>query len=277
MRLFDLLKKSFRKTGDTAWQGRSVFAFGDVHGCADLLDVLLGAISARTAGDSPPPLFIFLGDYVDRGPASRQVIDMLLAVRTQYPDARFLCGNHEEAMLRFLVDFDDGLAWTSFGGRETLRSYGVEPPRQDTDIDAWRQAQEAFKAAIPEEHLRFLWGLEDRVEVGDYLFVHAGVRPDRPLEAQITQDLRWIREPFLSHPRRLAKVIVHGHTPRSEPFSDERRVGVDTWAYRTGALTALELNDAGRGFWQARRQGAKVAVDHWQAGDASPWSLATEA
>lgn len=236
-----------------ALEDRSVFAIGDIHGCHDLLTALLDAIAEATAPGRKRPLLIFLGDYVDRGPNSKSVIERLSEIRASQPEARFLCGNHEEAMLRFLSDFDSGLAWTNYGGRETMLSYGVTPPDDQDDLDGWRVAQQALKVAIPEAHMQFLWGLEDRVEVGDFLFVHAGVRPDRPLDAQSVQDLRWIREPFLSHGRRLEKVIVHGHTPKSDPFSDDRRIGVDTWAYRTGVLTAVELDGESRRFLQARR------------------------
>ncbi|MBI5939369.1 MAG: serine/threonine protein phosphatase [Caulobacterales bacterium] len=239
---------------------RAVFAVGDIHGCNDLLTALLDTIAEASPPGGRRPLLIFLGDYVDRGPDSKGVIERLTRIRADQPEARFLCGNHEETMLRFLSDFDSGLAWTSYGGRETMLSYGVTPPRDKDDLEGWRRAQQAFKAAIPDTHLKFLWGLEDRVEVGDYLFAHAGVRPDRPLNAQTAHDLRWIREPFLSHGRRLAKVIVHGHTPETEPFSDERRIGVDTWAYRTGVLTAVELDGESRRFIQARRGGGSIGV-----------------
>lgn len=257
------LMRGLTATRPMALEDRSVFAIGDIHGCHDLLETLLDAITGATAPGRKRPLLIFLGDYVDRGPDSKVVIERLAKIRTDQPEARFLCGNHEEAMLRFLSDFDSGLAWTNYGGRETMLSYGVTPPQDGDDLDGWRLAHQALKGAIPKTHMQFLWGLEDRVEVGDFLFVHAGVRPDRPLDAQATHDLRWIREPFLSHGKRLAKVIVHGHTPRTEPFSDERRIGVDTWAYKTGVLSAVELDGQGRRFLQARRdeEGAVTVVE----------------
>lgn len=254
------LKRGLMPVAPRAMDDRPVFAIGDIHGCDDLLAALLESIAGIARADDRAPLLIFLGDYVDRGPDSRGVIERLARIRAERPDARFLCGNHEETMLRFLTDFDSGLAWTTYGGKETMLSYGVTPPRDKNDLDGWRMAQQALKAAIPESHMRFLWGLEDRVEVGDYLFVHAGVRPDCPLNAQTAHDLRWIREPFLSHGRRLAKIIVHGHTPETEPFSDERRIGVDTWAYHTGVLTAVELDGEGRRFHQVRRNADGVAT-----------------
>lgn len=245
----------------SALDGRRVFAIGDIHGCDDLLSGLLAAIAEETATDETPPLLVFLGDYVDRGPGSRQVIEQLLDLRKQAPDARFLCGNHEEAMLFFLSDLEAGMAWTGYGGKATMQSYGVATPADETSLEAWRETHHALKAAIPESHMRFLWGLEDRIDLGDYLFVHAGVHPDRPLNAQHTKDLRWIREPFLSDRRRLDKVIVHGHTPAADPYADDRRIGVDTWAYRTGVLTAVELDAEGRRFLRARREETGVTTD----------------
>ncbi len=231
-----------------------MFAIGDIHGCNDLLCGLIDGILADKQPGEPEPLLIFLGDYVDRGPDSSGVIERLIQLRADLPGCRFLSGNHEEAMLRFLKDFEGGLIWSTYGGRATMRSYGVEPPANDEDFEAWREAHALFRAAVPETHLRFLRGLEDMIELGDYFFVHAGVRPDRPLSEQSTRDVRWIREPFLSDTRRLEKVIVHGHTPGREPHSDDRRIGVDTWAYNTGVLTAVELDGEGRGFIQARRE-----------------------
>jgi len=242
-----------------AIENRRVYAVGDIHGCDDLLAGLLGGIEADLkAGETP--LIVFLGDYVDRGPDSRGVIERLVQLSAKWPGTRFLGGNHEEAMLRFLSDMEAGLVWSNYGGKAAMRSYGVEPPADDNDFEGWQKAHDLLKAAIPESHMRFLWGLEDSIELGDYLFVHAGVHPDRALDAQSTRDLRWIREPFLSDTRRLGKIIVHGHTPKPEPHIDERRIGVDTWAYSTGVLTAVELVGGQRGFIQASRVDGVVSV-----------------
>lgn len=242
-----------------ALDGRAVFAIGDIHGCLDLLEGLLSGIQVATARDETPPLIIFLGDYVDRGPSSKGVIDRLLEV-AQSGSARFLCGNHEEAMIRFLGDPQGGPTWSSYGGRTTLMSYGVSPPTRSGDDEAWALAQRELNERIPASHLKFLWGLEDFVEIGDYFFAHAGVRPDRALREQAPHDLRWIRGPFLTNDRPLEKMIVHGHTPSLEPHSDQARIGVDTWAYKTGVLTALELRGSQRRFLQAYRDGDSVIV-----------------
>eukprot|EP01030_Chromulinospumella_sphaerica_P014680 gene14680-14476_t len=247
-------------TSRIALAGRRVFAVGDIHGCDDLLRALLGGLATAAQDDPAPPILVFLGDYIDRGPGSKQVVAQLVELAAQDDSVRFLSGNHEEAMLDFLADVESGLSWVKFGGRATMRSYGVEPPAGDASLDEWRAAQMALKAAIPPEHMRFLWRLERQLELGDYLFVHAGVDPDRPLSSQRQRDLHWIREPFLSDRRRLPKTIVHGHTPAAEPFADRRRVGVDTWAYRSGVLTAAEISDTGVRFWQARNVEGRIVT-----------------
>jgi serine/threonine protein phosphatase 1 len=253
-----------------ALDGRAVFAIGDIHGCLDLLDGLLEGIKVATARDAEPPLIIFLGDYVDRGPGSRGVIDRLIAVAESYRGARFLCGNHEEAMVRFLADPQGGPAWSTYGGRATMLSYGVRPPGRNADDAAWARAQQKLNARIPPAHLKFLWGLEDFVEVGDYFFAHAGVRPDKPLQSQASRDLRWIREPFLSNDQPLEKMIVHGHTPSLRPHADRARIGVDTWAYKTGVLTALELRGRQRRYLVARRDGFSIMVRRCALHDFEP-------
>jgi serine/threonine protein phosphatase 1 len=224
---------------------------GDIHGRCDLLESMLIKIEKRCRSDRERPLVIFLGDYVDRGPQSSLVLERLLEIERLGWRARFIAGNHEEAMVRFLSTPLAGLSWFEYGGRETAKSYGVEAPRRDAAASEWLTFHASLSKAIPEAHKRFLWGLEDSVEVGDYLFVHAGVDPGRPLSAQTPRDLRWIRGRFLQNTRWLGKVIVHGHTPSEEPYSDELRIGVDTGGYKTGLLTAVLLQGTEREFLQA--------------------------
>ena len=223
--------------------GRRVYAVGDIHGRADLLIRLMQDLredSARGEYEGRP-ILIFLGDYVDRGFQSKEVIDVLLSDIVSPFETYFLKGNHEAAMIQFLTDPSIGPRWAEYGGAETLVSYGVQPPRTRTSVEDWMQASEALNGALPPEHLHFLSNLDLSVRVGDYLFVHAGVRPGVPLDQQTEQDLLWIREEFLTDRRPLDAVIVHGHTPEPKPYHDRRRVGLDTGAYLSGRLTAARF------------------------------------
>jgi serine/threonine protein phosphatase 1 len=225
--------------------GMVVFAVGDIHGRADLLSQTLRSIRADAQGSAGRTTIIFLGDYIDRGPASREVIDMLLAyAKDRRFTWRFLRGNHDQSIRDFLHEPTAGEAWMLNGGGETLRSYGVEPPQPGAPREAWVAAAEALVAAIPPQHLKFFRSLEPWCEIGDYVFVHAGLRPGVPLEEQKEKDLMWIREPFLSDPHPLPKVVVHGHTPYRDVYADRRRIGIDTGAFFTGVLTALRLEGA---------------------------------
>ena len=224
-------------------QGRRVYAVGDIHGRADLLTRLLEDLRADAgAGDyEGRPILIFLGDYVDRGFQSKDVINILLSNMVSPFETYFLKGNHEQAMLQFLGDAGIGPRWAEYGGAETLVSYGVQPPRTRTSPEEWMQASADLREALPDEHLQFLKNLELSVRVGDYVFVHAGVRPGVPLDQQNEQDLLWIREEFLNDRRSLGAVIVHGHTPIQNPYRDGRRISLDTGAYLSGKLTAARF------------------------------------
>jgi serine/threonine protein phosphatase 1 len=231
--------------------GLCVYAVGDVHGQRRELErlmALIGADAGRVGAESGlEPLVVFLGDYVDRGPDSRGVLDMLCDMEARFGAGagmacRFLAGNHEAAMLDFLRDPAAGAEWLNYGGAETLASYGVRASVGTTDPARCRALRDALEERLPDEHRRFLDGLEPLVVLGDYAFVHAGIRPGQPLDRQRPQDLLWIREPFLSWNKRHEKVIVHGHTVVDEPEFLHNRIGVDTGAYATGILTALVLH-----------------------------------
>jgi serine/threonine protein phosphatase 1 len=237
-------------------QGVIVFAIGDVHGRADLLELMLRHIT-REAGtvENRRVLLVCLGDYIDRGPRSRQVIDQLLALGTAPNlEVRYLRGNHERIFLDFLADpVRNGPSWCAYGGREALASYGVIAPEPDEDEAAWLAARDALRAALPGTHLSFFQDLETSFEIGDYFFAHAGAKPGVPLEDQVEEDLLWIREPFLSGKRRFEKVVVHGHSPEAEVHVDDRRIGLDTGAYATGVLSAIRLEDDDRRLIQTHR------------------------
>lgn len=227
----------------TVPDGRRVYAIGDIHGRADLLVRLLEELRRDAAQGEfeGRPILIFLGDYIDRGFQSRDVIDILLSEQLSPFETYFLKGNHEAAMLQFLADPSIGPRWAEFGGAETLVSYGVRPPRTRTAMEEWAIASDALNKAMPREHVNFLTNLDLSVRIGDYVFVHAGVRPGVPLDQQTEHDLLWIRDEFLSDSRALGAVIVHGHTPTTSPHKDSRRIGVDTGAYLSGRLTAARF------------------------------------
>lgn len=230
-------------TADTG--GRLVYAVGDIHGRADLLGRLLPALrrdrDARVSSLDEPALIVFLGDYVDKGPQSRQVIDMLIDFARQPEfECRFLLGNHEETLLDFLSGKIRGRTWAEHGGDATLRSYGVDIGRREAD---WTGAREKMVASVPPEHVRFLKDLELMIEVGSLLFVHAGIRPGLPLEEQTTRDLLWIRSDFLDVPVSGRHLIVHGHTPKGSVYGAPGRLCLDSAAYMSGRLSAAVFND----------------------------------
>lgn len=232
-------------------RGFRAYAVGDIHGRLDLLDEMLRTIVRDSAirGRSKT-VIVFLGDLIDRGPASSQVIERLRTWRHDGVSVVILMGNHEEVMLRVL-DGDGELLrqWLRFGGAECLASYGL-------DVEYLRKIDDSaalalIQRAIPQSHVAFLRGFGDTLSLGDYLFVHAGIRPGIPLEHQARSDLRWIREPFLSHDDAHPAVVVHGHTIREEVDERANRIGIDTGAYRTGTLTAVGLQGHSRWFLQA--------------------------
>ncbi|MDO8409376.1 MAG: metallophosphoesterase family protein [Phenylobacterium sp.] len=253
--MFSRLFGKKERAGPPSTGGRRVYAIGDIHGRHDLLEALVREIG-RDVVETPPlaqPLLIFLGDYVDRGPGSAQAVDMILRLQGESGfEIRALKGNHEEALLRFLDEPSFGSTWAEHGGSATLASYGVQPPATRTDPTAWAEAAAAFAAVLPGAHLDFYRSLDLMAEVGDYAFVHAGVRPGVPLAHQEERDLLWIRGEFLQATGPFGKVIVHGHTPMEEPQVTPHRLGLDTGAYATGVLTAVRLDDEGQRFIQAR-------------------------
>lgn len=233
--------------------GRLVYAVGDIHGYVRQLDGLLAAIAADAQRSAPDerPLVVFVGDYVDRGPDSRGVIDRVLALEA---DGRFevvcLLGNHEDALRRFLVDPGYAPSWIGNWGRATLEAYGVPPPRPFTP-EACEATRSRFQGVFPAEHRAFLGRLKVSLTVGDYFFVHAGVRPGTPLEAQAERDLIWIRYDFLESDADFGKVVIHGHTPFERPEKKFNRINIDTGVYFSGVLTAIRLEGEQQRFLHA--------------------------
>ncbi len=218
-----------------------LYAVGDIHGRADLLEVLLEKVDDDRKGHRGAARLVFLGDYVDRGLYSRPVVDRLLELeKTEASPPVFLMGNHERMMLSLLRAFDASLlrSWQRFGGRETLLSYGLTPGQLAADPrDIWAGMVEK----TPASHRQFLERLAPQAQFGDYFFCHAGVRPGVDLAAQTAQDLMWIRAEFLAHDAPYARMIVHGHTIAPEAELLPHRINIDTGAYATGRLTALGL------------------------------------
>lgn len=237
----------FKKNGKDAAvpPGRKIYAIGDIHGCAGLLDELLGKI-AKDAGGLANARLIFLGDYVDRGPDSKGVLDRLIDLKAAAPATVFLKGNHEAVMLDFLADPNQMLYWLDWGGEETLLSYGLRGVLQRSPEDLGEELAEK----MPGGHLDFLHSLILTHIEGDYLFVHAGLRPGIALEGQQEEDLLWIRKPFhnAAPEERPSHVVVHGHQPVGRPVDAGWRIDVDTGACWSGALTAVVLEGEKRRF-----------------------------
>lgn len=231
--------------------GRRVYAIGDVHGCNDLLKQLLQKISADDADRGPAQTqIIFLGDLIDRGPDSAGVIDTAIATQKQRPRTRFLTGNHEEVFLDAIRSRDPHILryFIGIGGENTILSYPItraEYLRLDMDQLAARLIR-----YIPKEHIEFIQSFEDQIIVGDYVFVHAGIRPGVPLNEQRVKDLRWIRREFLDHRGDLEKVVIFGHTIFDQVDECGSRIGIDTGAYHSGRLTAIGLEGGERWYLQ---------------------------
>jgi len=241
-------------------EGHRAYAVGDVHGRLDLLEQLLGRIEADLANRRPcKTSLVFLGDLIDRGPDSRGVIERLMGYRHPAIRPYFLAGNHEEVLLRIIAG-ETGLIqdWLKFGGAECLASYNLSAGDLAETNEADVMAQ--VRRAIPEAHVRFIAGFSDTLSFGDYLFVHAGIRPGTDLQEQRQQDLRWIRAPFLDDCSDHGFIVVHGHTISSEVEHRANRIGIDTGAYRSGVLTALGLEGTSK--WTLATEAGMTNVPH---------------
>lgn len=241
---------SANRPAPSVGEGTRVYAIGDIHGRADLLDALLSMIGQDDAVRTLlPPHIVFLGDFINRGPSSRQVVERAMALSATGGDIRCLKGNHEEVFV--LAARGDARAIPIFRrmeGAATLVSYGLDEAdysrMDDDDIAAWMLTH------IPRDHVDFIDAMNDFTIIGDYLFVHAGVRPRKPIEEQDGADLRWIRQEFLSHRAMHPWMVVHGHTISEDVDERPNRIGIDTGAYQSGRLTAIGLEGSRRWFLQ---------------------------
>ncbi|OYY66284.1 metallophosphoesterase family protein [Sphingomonas sp. 28-62-11] len=226
--------------------GKRVYAIGDIHGRADLLDQLIDLIEAddATRGDADIRL-IFLGDLIDRGADSARVVEIVGNLLRSSDQVRLIKGNHEEVF----VAAAGGCAKSArqllkMGGYETLESYGIN--REEADQGTIQDLADLLKQRIPRDHIDVIDRGEDMIRIGDYVFVHAGIRPGVQLDRQVGSDLRWIRQPFLDARRRDRVVVVHGHTPTQDVEFKPDRIGIDTGACYSGKLTALGLEGTER-------------------------------
>jgi len=230
--------------------GQRWYAIGDIHGCYDLLDRLIREIDRddEQRGTADTRL-IFLGDYIDRGPDSRAVIELMMKLDLGDERVVFLMGNHEE-VLRATADGNRRAAalFHKMGGRETLLSYGVSA--QDYDYADASGIIDLVRSHVPQAHLDWLGKLRDLYSTGDYVFVHAGLRPGVSLDEQDPADLRWIRREFLDHPASHGAMVVHGHSVNRSIDERTNRIGIDTGAYATGCLTAVGLEGQQRWYLQ---------------------------
>ena len=243
----EILKKTPWRKHPRIPAGLRIYVVGDVHGRADALKDVMSRIDAdRAARRITRTVQVFLGDYVDRGPASSEVLDRLIE-RSLTDEVLLLKGNHEA----FLLDFFDNPAmlevWRQNGGLPTLTSYGLKPSLNPSSAEQQELARE-FARVVPPAHRKLLAELPCSFKCGDYFFVHAGVRPGVALKDQKEEDLLWIREDFLLHERDFEKIIVHGHTPVAEPEIHSNRINLDIGAYATGKLACMVLEAASIGF-----------------------------
>lgn len=231
--------------------GVRVYVIGDIHGCLSLLKRLHGQIIAdarATGGTRLRCIIVYLGDYVDRGLHSREVLDLLTGPRLPGFDPVFLRGNHEQQFLDFFDNPASGGVWFKYGGDATVYSYGVRIPEVIEPAQRFLYVRDRLADLVPRSHIEFLARTQLYCEIGDYAFAHAGVRPEWPMERQVAEDLMWIRDDFLDYGRPLEKVVVHGHSVSDEPEVREHRIGIDTGACYGNALTCLVLEGNGRRF-----------------------------
>ena len=223
--------------------GVRIYAVGDIHGRLDLLNELLARIDDdRSSRPATRSVSIFLGDYIDRGPSSRETIDRLI-VHAEANESVFLKGNHEQIAISCLRDRGLFERWMRLGGRETLMSYGITLAALSDDRQIVR-LQAAFHDALPQSHFRFFRDLQSSYTCGDYFFAHAGVKPDIPLARQKENDLLWIRQEFLASRDDFGKIVIHGHTPTRDIQVEPNRVNIDTGAFATGRLTCLVIDES---------------------------------
>ncbi|MBP7064871.1 metallophosphoesterase [Ferrovibrio sp.] len=226
-------------------EGTRIYAIGDIHGRADLLARMYQAIADDVAENAPASNVhvVLLGDLVDRGLHSRAVVELAMQPPLALPGLTHtvLMGNHEQLLLDFHADGRGAELWLEQGGMATLASYDCQLPMGSLSKQQAARLHIEFRERLPQRHALFLAQCPKQLLLGDYLFVHAGIRPGRPLDRQTDTDRLWIREPFLNNPGPFEKIVVHGHNITSQPDQHPHRIGIDTGAYATGILSAVIL------------------------------------
>jgi diadenosine tetraphosphatase ApaH/serine/threonine PP2A family protein phosphatase len=232
-------------------EGLRIYAVGDIHGRFDLLQALAAQIE-RDCKKAPVAraIEVYLGDYVDRGPDTRDVVEWLIETPPLGDKRICLMGNHEDLLLRALGDGSAMPNWLFNGGGQTIASYLRDGVRR-ADLETAGDFRAAFLDALPAKHRAFFASLPRTAVFGGYLFVHAGIQPGRALEDQDPEDLIWIREAFLDSEEDFGRIVVHGHTPVSAPDVRSNRINIDTGAVFSGRLTCVALEGKTRRFLQA--------------------------
>jgi len=218
-----------------------VYSIGDIHGRVDLLESLVDMIDWDAIDFVGQIVVVYLGDFIDRGQHSKEVIDFLINHKRDSWQYIYLRGNHEQTLLDFLREDGVGRSWLNYGGQATLASYGVAINKVPTKQEHFIDLQEQLREKLPETHHRFMLETKLVFDIGNYFFVHAGINPRYPLTKQSPADLLWIRDDFTTSTKAFEKIIVHGHTISESAELLSNRIGIDTGAYATGILTCLVL------------------------------------
>jgi serine/threonine protein phosphatase 1 len=225
-------------------ENQRVYAVGDIHGRADLVERMHEIIISDAAEHSDNKNFIiYLGDYLDRGPYVRETIDLLLTAQSPGFECVYLMGNHEQIFLNFLGEPSILSMWLGVGGGSTLMSYGLKPPGSGFSAEKAHKVRDELREKIPAEHIGFIKNLRQSFLAGDYLFVHAGIRPAVPIEDQTPEDLYWIRDEFLNSDADHGQMVIHGHTISEDIQHFSNRIGIDTGAYASGVLSCAVLEE----------------------------------
>jgi serine/threonine protein phosphatase 1 len=256
-------KNEISKTAEAyVAENHLVWAIGDIHGRAELVYPILNYIwlDILKSGQDFSPFVVFVGDYIDRGLSSRTVIDAVMRFGSVAPaESVYLLGNHEQMFLSFYDGEPASARWLDYGGRQTAASYDVQVPARALSVEEIEAVRLELREKVPEAHVDFFRSLKLFFETGDYVLVHAGMKPGVPLEEQSGEDLLW-RRGSEKDDKKLSRTVVHGHTPHLTPRLSERRIGIDTGAYQTSILTAVRLQGCDRKFISTQMRNGKITV-----------------